>query len=58
MNFIFGTGDIAGVPILHFWTLLFLVVRLLLFNKTPYGKKVLATGRQRRCSPVYRNKDK
>ncbi len=43
-NFIFGTGDIGGVPILLFWTLLFLVFGFLLFNKTPYGKKVLATG--------------
>ena len=43
-NFIFGTGDVGGVPILLFWTLLFLAFGFLLFNKTPFGKKVLATG--------------
>lgn len=43
-NFIFGTGDLAGIPILLFWTLLFLVFGILLLNKTAYGRKVLATG--------------
>ena len=43
-NFIFGTGDILGIPILLFWTVLFLIFGFILLNKTPYGKKVLATG--------------
>ncbi len=43
-NFIFGTGEIGGIPILLFWTLLFLILGFLLYNKTPFGKKVLATG--------------
>lgn len=43
-NFIFGTGDIGGIPILLFWTLLFLVFGILLLNKTAFGRKVLATG--------------
>ncbi len=43
-TFVVGTGAIGGRPILAVWTLLFLVFGFLLLNKTPYGKKVLATG--------------
>lgn len=43
-NYIFGSGDVFGVPILLFWTLLFLLCGYVLMNKTAFGKKVLATG--------------
>lgn len=43
-NFIFGTGDIAGVPILLVWTGVFLIIGHFVLVNTPYGKQVLATG--------------
>lgn len=43
-NFIFGTGDILGIPILLFWTLIMLVIGHFALKKTPFGKQVLATG--------------
>ena len=43
-NFLFGTGDIAGVPILFFWTVLILVIGHITLRSTPYGKRTLATG--------------
>lgn len=43
-NFIFGTGDFFGVPILFIWTIAALVVGHFILNKTAYGKQTLATG--------------
>jgi ribose transport system permease protein len=44
-NFIFGVGNIGGrFPVLLIWTILFVTFGVLLLNKTPFGKKVLATG--------------
>jgi ribose transport system permease protein len=44
-NFIFGIGNIGGkFPVLLIWTILFVVYGVVLLNKTPFGKKVLATG--------------
>jgi ribose transport system permease protein len=43
-NFLFGTGDILGIPILLFWTLLFFIIGYFLLNRLPYGRHVLATG--------------
>lgn len=43
-NFIFGTGEILGVPILLFWTIIMLVIGHLALTRTPYGKQTLATG--------------
>lgn len=43
-NFIFGTGDILGFPILFVWTIVILVIGHFVLNNTPYGKQTLATG--------------
>lgn len=43
-NFIFGTGDIFGIPILLFWTIAFFIIGYFLLNRMPYGRHVLATG--------------
>ena len=43
-TFIFGSGDIGPVPILFIWTLTAAVLGHLVLKKTPYGRKVLATG--------------
>lgn len=43
-NFIFGTGDIAGVPVLLYWTALFGIIGYFMLNKIPFGRHVLATG--------------
>jgi len=44
-NFIFGIGNIGGrFPVLIIWTILFVAYGAVLLNKTPFGKKVLATG--------------
>lgn len=41
---IFGIGEVAGIPVLVLWTILFYIVGILLFNRTPFGRHVLATG--------------
>lgn len=41
---IFGIGNIGGVPVLVLWTILFYIVGIIIFNKTPFGRHVLATG--------------
>ncbi|MDR3341940.1 MAG: ABC transporter permease [Treponema sp.] len=44
-NFVFGVGNIGGFfPVLLIWTIVFVVAGALLLNKTPFGKKTLATG--------------
>lgn len=44
-SFVFGMGDIGGaVPVLLIWTIVFVVIGAILLNKTPFGKKTLATG--------------
>ncbi|MCL1996726.1 MAG: ABC transporter permease [Defluviitaleaceae bacterium] len=43
-NFIFGTGNIAGIPVLLYWTVVFGAVGYFMLNKIPFGKHVLATG--------------
>jgi ribose transport system permease protein len=44
-NFIFGIGNIGGkFPVLLIWTVLFVAYGVVLLTKTPFGKKVLATG--------------
>jgi ribose transport system permease protein len=43
-NFIFGGGDIGGMPILVLWTLAAAVIGHIVLKKMPFGKKVLATG--------------
>lgn len=43
-TFIFGSGDILGIPILFFWTLIVAVLGFIVLNKTVFGRSVLATG--------------
>lgn len=43
-NFIFGVGNIAGIPVLILWTALFYIIGILIFNKTAFGRHTLATG--------------
>lgn len=43
----FGSGDIAGVPSLFFWTAAFVIVGAIVLRKTAYGRQVLATGGNR-----------
>ena len=43
-NFIFGLGNIGRIPILLIWTILGLIIGQLVLGKTPFGRKVLATG--------------
>lgn len=50
--FIFGSGDLGPVPILFFWTLVVAVLGFLLLTRTPFGRKVLATGGNK-VSAVY-----
>lgn len=39
-----GAGDLVGIPISILWTLLFFVIALGLYNFTPFGNYVRATG--------------
>ena len=41
---IFGIGNLGPVPVLVIWTIIFYIVGIALFNKTPFGRHVLATG--------------
>ena len=43
-NFVFGVGNIAGIPVLILWTILFYIIGILIFNKTAFGRHTLATG--------------
>jgi len=43
-TFIFGSGDIGPIPILFVWTVSLTIIGHLLLKKTPYGRRVLATG--------------
>jgi ribose transport system permease protein len=50
--FVFGGGNVAGIPIVAFWMLATVVVGHLILTKTPTGRRVLATGGNPR-SAVY-----
>lgn len=41
---IFGIGSVAGIPVLVLWTILFYIIGILIFNKSAFGRHVLATG--------------
>ena len=43
-TFIFGSGDIGPVPVLFIWMVLAAVIGHLVLKRTPFGRKVLATG--------------
>lgn len=41
---IFGIGNVGPIPVLVLWTILFYIVGVALFNMTPFGRHILATG--------------
>jgi ribose transport system permease protein len=41
---IFGTGTIFGIPVLIFWMIGALIVGHIVLRRTPFGRRVLATG--------------
>jgi ribose transport system permease protein len=43
-TFIFGSGDIGPIPVLFIWTIAAAVLGHLILKKTPFGRKVMATG--------------
>src|SRR6266516_5835913 len=43
-NNAFGSGDVGPVPSLVIWTLVAVVIGHVLLRRTPYGRRVLATG--------------
>lgn len=42
--YFFGSGDVGPVPILFIWTIVLSVLGQLILKKTPYGRRVLASG--------------
>lgn len=42
--FIFGSGDLGPIPVLFVWMVLATVIGHIVLKKTPFGRKVLATG--------------
>lgn len=42
--FFFGSGDVGPVPILFIWTIVLAAIGQLVLKKTPYGRRVLASG--------------
>ena len=44
---IFGIGEVAGIPVLVLWTILFYIVGILIFNKGTFGRHILATAEMR-----------
>lgn len=43
-NQLFGSGDLGPIPSLALWTLAAVVIGHLVLRKTPFGRRVLATG--------------
>lgn len=43
-NTVFGIGDVGGIPVLILWTILFYIIGIIVFNKTPFGRHTLAVG--------------
>jgi len=43
-NNIFGSGDLGPIPSLAIWTAVAVIVGHVVLRKTPYGRRVLATG--------------
>ncbi|NJC67890.1 ABC transporter permease [Planosporangium flavigriseum] len=46
-NNIFGSGTVAGLPVLLVWTVVFVAVGAVVLTKTGFGRRVLATGGNR-----------
>ena len=49
-TFIFGSGDIGFLPILFVWTVLIGVLGHIFLKKSPYGRRVLASGGNREAA--------
>lgn len=43
-TFIFGSGDIGGIPVLLFWTVIAVLIGHVVLRKTAFGRRTLATG--------------
>jgi len=43
-NKVFGIGDVGGISVLILWTILFYIIGIVVFNKTPFGRHTLAVG--------------
>jgi len=43
-NNLFGLGNIGGIPIIFIWTIFIVIIGYIVFNHTPLGVYVLATG--------------
>ncbi len=43
-TFIFGSGDIGPISVLFLWMILATIIGHIVLKKTPFGRKVLATG--------------
>lgn len=41
---IFGGGSFGPIPVLFIWTMIVVIIGHIIMNKTPFGRKVLATG--------------
>lgn len=46
-NFIFGSGNIGNISTLFIWTILIVAIGQIVLKKTPFGRKVHATGGNR-----------
>jgi ribose transport system permease protein len=46
-NFVFGSGDLGPIPILVVWTMIILLLGHLVYRKSGFGRRVLATGGNR-----------
>ncbi|MED4600535.1 ABC transporter permease [Paenibacillus validus] len=42
--YIFGSGDVGGIPVLLFWTVIAVVLGHVVLRKTAFGRRTLATG--------------
>ena len=42
--FFFGSGDIGKIPVLFIWMLVLAIIGQIVLKKTPFGRRVLATG--------------
>lgn len=46
-NFVFGSGDLGPIPILVVWTLVILLIGHMVYRRSAFGRRVLATGGNR-----------
>jgi ribose transport system permease protein len=46
-NFVFGSGDLGPIPILVVWTVAILLIGHMVYRRSAFGRRVLATGGNR-----------